>query len=108
MREDVELFATEQKANGFQNTTVSRHETVDGDHGRIETRKYTVFHDISWLKERHNWPGLNAVVMVESTRETGSKIETETRFYITSLRTRQTGSPPPSAATGPSRTACTG
>ena len=86
LREDVELFAAEQKANGLQNTTVSQHETVDGDHGRIETRKYTVFHDISWLKERHNWPGLNAIVMVESTRETGSKIETETRFYITSLK----------------------
>ncbi len=40
-----ELFAVEQKANGFKDTTVSRHEAVDGDHGRIETRKYTVFHD---------------------------------------------------------------
>jgi predicted transposase YbfD/YdcC len=34
---------------------------------------------------RHDWPGLNAVVMVESTREIGDKIERETRFYITSL-----------------------
>jgi len=85
LREDVELFAAEQKANGFKDTAVSQHETVDGDHGRIETRKYTVLHDISWLQERHDWVGLNAIVMVESTRETGSKIETETRFYITSL-----------------------
>lgn len=85
LREDVELFAAEQKANGFKNTAVSQYETVDGDHGRIETRTYTVLHDISWLQERHEWVGLNAIVMVESTRETGSKIETETRFYITSL-----------------------
>jgi predicted transposase YbfD/YdcC len=85
LREDVELFAAEQKANGFKDTAVSQHETVDGDHGRIETRRYTVLHDISWLQERHDWVGLNAIVMVESTRETGSKIETETRFYITSL-----------------------
>jgi len=86
LRADVELFAAEQKANGFKDTTVSRHETVDGDHGRVETRKYTVLHDISWLKERHNWPGLSSIVMVESTRETGTKIETETRFYISSLQ----------------------
>jgi predicted transposase YbfD/YdcC len=86
LRADVELFAAEQKANGFKDTRVSRHETVDGDHGRIETRKYTVFHDIAWLDERHDWPGLNAIVMVESARETGAKIETETRFYITSLK----------------------
>jgi predicted transposase YbfD/YdcC len=82
---DIELFATEQKANGFKDTQVSRHETVDGDHGRIETRTYTVIHEVAWLQERHNWPGLKAVVMVESKREIAEKIERETRFYITSL-----------------------
>jgi predicted transposase YbfD/YdcC len=85
LREEVELFAAEQKANGFKDTHVSRHQTVDGDHGRIETRTYTAFHDIAWLKQRHAWPGLNGIVMVESTREIGDKIERETRFYITSL-----------------------
>jgi predicted transposase YbfD/YdcC len=85
LREDVELFAAEQKANGFKDTTVSHHETVDAGHGRIETRKYTVLHDVCWLQERHKWPGLKSVIMVESTRETGTKIETETRFYIASL-----------------------
>ena len=85
LREDVELFAAEQKANGFRDAKVSRHETVDGDHGRIETRAYTVIHDIAWLQERHDWPGLKSVVMVESTREIGDRIERETRFYITSL-----------------------
>ena len=85
LREDVELFVTEQKANDFRDTEISTHETVDGDHGRIETRKYTVIHDVAWLQERHNWPGLKGVVMVESTREIGDKTERETRFYITSL-----------------------
>jgi len=89
--EDVEVFVAEQKANGFKDTKVSRHETVDGDHGRIETRTYTAIHDVAWLQERHDWPGLRGVVMVESTREIlGSspgtdKVERETRFYITSL-----------------------
>ncbi len=86
LRGDVELFAAEQKANGFKHASVSRHETVDSDHGRIETRKYTVLHDVSWLKERHGWPGLEGIIMVESTRETGTKSESETRFYITSLK----------------------
>src|SRR5712692_8790424 len=85
LREDVELFASEQKANAFKDTKISRHETIDGDHGRIETRTYTTFHDVTWLQERHDWPGLRGVVMVESTREIGEKIERETRFYITSL-----------------------
>lgn len=85
LREDVELFVAEQKANNFKDTTISRHETVDGDHGRIETRTTTVIHDIAWLLERHQWPGLKGLVVVESTREIGNKIERETRFYITSL-----------------------
>lgn len=85
LREDVELFATEQKAAGFRDTTISRDQTVDGDHGRIETRTTTVIHDVAWLRERHDWPGLKAVVMVESTREIAGKTEQETRFYITSL-----------------------
>jgi predicted transposase YbfD/YdcC len=85
LREDVEVFAAEQKANGFKDTKVSRYETIDGDHGRIETRTYTAIHDVAWLQERHDWPGLKGVVMVESTREIGDKIERETRFYITSL-----------------------
>ena len=85
LREDIELFFAEQKDNGFKDGEISRHETTDADHGRIETRAYTVIHDTAWLQERHGWPGLKSVVMVESTREIGDKIERETRFYITSL-----------------------
>ena len=85
LREDVEVFVEEQKANGFQDATISRDQTVDGDHGRIETRTTTVIHDADWLRDRHDWPGLKSVVTVESIREAGDKTETETRFYITSL-----------------------
>ena len=85
LRADVELFVAEQKAAGFKDTEISRGETIDGDHGRIETRTTTVIHDVAWLQERHDWPGLKAVVVVESTRESNGKVEQETRFYITSL-----------------------
>lgn len=85
LREDVELFVAEQKAKNFKDTKISRDATVDGDHGRIETRATTVIHDVAWLQERHDWPGLRAVIIVDSTREIAGKIEHETRFYITSL-----------------------
>jgi predicted transposase YbfD/YdcC len=83
--EDVEILAGEQKANGFRDTKVSRHETVDGDHGRVETRNYTMIHDVAWLQERHNWPGLQGVVIVDSERFIDGKTQRETRLYITSL-----------------------
>src|SRR3954463_1375102 len=85
LREDVEVFVAEQKANGFQEGTSSRDPTASGDHGRIETRPTPVIHDADWLRDRHDWPGLKSLVMVESIRETGDKTEMETRFYITSL-----------------------
>lgn len=84
LREDVEVFANEQKTKGFADTVITTHETIDADHGRIETRKYTVIHDVAWLQARHDWPGLQGVIMVESRREMAEKIERETRFYITS------------------------
>jgi predicted transposase YbfD/YdcC len=85
LHEDVALFVAEQKARGFHDSKISRNTTVDGDHGRIETRATTVVHDVAWLQKRHEWPGLGAIVIVDSTRETANKIETETRLYITSL-----------------------
>jgi predicted transposase YbfD/YdcC len=84
LRDDVELLTNEQKQRGFADTTVSADRTVDGDHGRIETRNVTVIHDVAWLQERHQWPGLKGVVIVDSIRETAAKTERETRFYVTS------------------------
>jgi predicted transposase YbfD/YdcC len=85
LKDDVKLFVEEQKGLDFKDTKVSFDKTIDGDHGRIETRETTVIHDVKWLQERHDWPGLKSVVVVESTREVDGKIARETRLYITSL-----------------------
>jgi len=37
------------------------HTTVDGEHGRIETRTSLVSNDVGWLQEQHGWPGLRAI-----------------------------------------------
>jgi predicted transposase YbfD/YdcC len=84
LRADAELFADEPVACGFADTTVTRTQTVDGEHGRIETRTVTVLHDVDWLRQRHDWPGLTALAMVESVREVADKVEQERRFSITS------------------------
>jgi predicted transposase YbfD/YdcC len=85
LRDDVELLVEEQKTRNFADSKISRAETIDADNGRIETRTVTVVHDVEWLRKRHDWPALNAVAIVEGTREFGGKIEHETRYYITSL-----------------------
>jgi predicted transposase YbfD/YdcC len=84
---DVELFFAEQNACTFKDTAISRHRTLEKNHGRIETRTYTAVGDITWLTKSHpGWKGLKSIVMVESVREiVGGKTERETRFYISSL-----------------------
>jgi predicted transposase YbfD/YdcC len=85
LREDVELFFGEQEARKYKDCSVDRHETIEKSHGRIETRIVTAIGDIGWLQERHKWPGLTGIVVVESRREIGARTEREFRFYITSL-----------------------
>jgi len=62
------------------------HQTVDGDHGRIETRRARVVHDVAWLAERHGFPGLAAIAEITATREIGAKTTTATRLYLLSTK----------------------
>jgi len=59
-------------------------QTVDGDHGRIETRRAAIVHDVAWLAERHGFPGLQAVGKITATREIDGKATTASRYYILS------------------------
>ena len=61
-------------------------QTVDGDHGRIETRRAMVAHDVAWLAERHDFPGLAAVAKVSATREIDGKATTASRYYLLSTK----------------------
>jgi len=63
---------------------ITIHTTVDGDHGRIETRTATISTSIDWLQEHHHWPGLEAIGKIVRTRETGVKTTTETAYYLLS------------------------
>jgi predicted transposase YbfD/YdcC len=70
---------------------VERSQTVDGDHGRIETRRHAICHDVDWLfsERRHpgefRFPGLAAIGIVESETERNGTIEREKRYYLCSI-----------------------
>jgi len=59
-------------------------QTVDGDHGRIETRRAEVLGDIDFLRRGHDWPGLAAIAKITATREIDGKATTATRYYLLS------------------------
>jgi predicted transposase YbfD/YdcC len=77
--EDIQLLLDDPEA--APDDTV---QTVDGDHGRIETRRAAIIHDVAWLAERHGFPGLQAIGKVEATREIDGKATTACRYYVLS------------------------
>jgi len=61
-------------------------ETVEKDHGRMETRRYWQSGDLAWFADRTAWEGLRSVGVVESVRQVGQEPPTtERRYYLSSL-----------------------
>jgi len=60
-------------------------ETMEKDHGRIETRRYYQSAELDWFADRTDWEGLRSVGMVESIREIGEQRTVERRYYLVSL-----------------------
>jgi predicted transposase YbfD/YdcC len=60
--------------------------TRNKDHGRIETREYYCALAPRWMAEVDGWTDLQSIAMVQSERIAGEKIETQRRYYISSLK----------------------
>jgi len=85
LHKDVELSFSLAQTDGFAGVSHDQAETVSKGHGRIETRRHWVIDDaatIAWLQERHSWPGLGAVGMVEAERRIGRERTREQRYYL--------------------------
>lgn len=59
--------------------------TRDKGHGRIEKREYRLLTDISWLEQKDDWAGLQAVGTVKSTVWENDNEREFARYFITSL-----------------------
>ena len=60
-------------------------ETVEKDHGRLETRRCYAFDQLACLHKPEQWPDLKSFVVIESERYLRGKTSVEQRFYISSL-----------------------
>ncbi|MCG6552732.1 MAG: ISAs1 family transposase [Candidatus Magnetominusculus sp. LBB02] len=83
--EDVKTYFEWATANEFKDIAHSYWATVDGDHGRIERRKYWITEDVGWIIDKEKWEGLKSIGCVESKREVDGKMTVETRYYINSI-----------------------
>ena len=85
LSEAVTLLLNDARDTGCADIEHSYHETVDGDHGRIETRRYWITSEIEGLGAKASWSNLQSVGMVESRREIGDTVQIDTRYFLTSL-----------------------
>jgi len=62
--------------------------TLDGDHGRIETRTCSVIRDMGDIENKEKWQNLSSIIKIESIREfknSNQSTETSIRYYISSI-----------------------
>ena len=85
LHEEIKFFFEDSLEDEFKGVDYRFHETVDGDHGRVETRRYWSVSDLDWLTEKGKWKALSTVVMVERVRDINDRISSEFSFYISSM-----------------------
>jgi predicted transposase YbfD/YdcC len=82
----VDLFAWRRAPHPLDQPVVFGYdEQVDGDHGRIETRRVWSTAALVGVVSCERWPGLASLGMVEAIRQLGDKDSGEQRDYLSSL-----------------------
>ena len=81
------LISTFEKAQelSYKGMVYQDYKDIDAGHGRIETRQCTVLPIMYLHSFKLKWKGLKSVVLIERQRELKDRVETEKRYYISSL-----------------------
>lgn len=86
LHHDIKEYVDWAERIGFKDIKYEYCETIEKDHGRIETRRCYVTEDIDWLEDKEAWENLKSVVLVEAIREViGGAKTLERRYFISSL-----------------------
>lgn len=82
---EVVEFCSAVREDRTLNFTISTRQSVDGEHGRVETRRYWSVTAPDWLTGFADWRDLQSLILVEATREIKDQRTTEPRYYLSSL-----------------------
>ncbi len=82
---EVKLLFDAVTTSGLTDVSCDYYQSVDADHGRIETRRYWLTSDIECLGVKGSWANIASIGMVESQVELGDVVSCERRYFLTSL-----------------------
>lgn len=85
LHEAIKEYFAIAEAEEFRHLEPDVSQTLDKGHGRLETRCCTVVAAPAYLEELDRWKDVRTLVKIEARRDLGAKVETETRYAITSL-----------------------
>ena len=85
LAESMEDFWRSFRAHPAVHTPHWFAQTVEKDHGRLETRRCYVFDQLECLDKPQQWQGLRCFAVLESERTINDKTTCERRLYISSL-----------------------
>ena len=85
LHEEIQTFLDDALDHPGHLPAASRHQTVEKDHGRIETRRYLCTGQLDWLCVRAQWAALRSVAVVEAERTLGAHPTRERRYDLSSL-----------------------
>jgi hypothetical protein len=78
LHEEIQSFLDDALDHPAHLPAASRHQSVQKDHGRIETRRYLCTGQLDWLSVGWRWAALRSVAV-------GAKTTRERRYYLSSL-----------------------
>ena len=78
-------FFEQAHCAGYEDVPVTRAQSVEKGHGRIEERTVCVANDLSWLPQQQEW-GFQSLVEIRSKRVSRKKVESSIRYYGSSRK----------------------
>jgi predicted transposase YbfD/YdcC len=85
LAESIRDFLDDFHAHPASQTPHDFAQTVEKDHGRLETRRCYVFDQLECLHKPEQWPELKSFAVLEAERFMQGKTTVEQRLYISSL-----------------------
>ena len=88
LHDDIRTFLDDAVERDFAGIEYDLYQQTEKGHGRIEMRRCWTTGQIEWLRQRHDWPGLQSIAVVDCRRQVGEQVSMERRYFISSLPAR--------------------
>ena len=88
LQEEIKTFFTQKRLASIESGMSNYYESKEKSHNRIETRKYYLSTNVSWLVDLDAWKGLKSIIYYTLHTEdvNSGKVTDEVHYYISSMK----------------------